>query len=302
MEQNFDVLIVGGGPSGLAAALVLGRCLRQVAIVDDGHPRNEASVVFNGFLSRDGSPPGEFLSICREQLRRYETVEFRRGFVESIVRSDDGFIATLKSGEALNSRFVLLATGVVDELPEIEGIRRFYGTAVHHCPYCHGWESRGEPTAVIGNDKASVELALELLIWSKDIVLCTNGPLRADRKRLDSQQVRMIETPVARLEGDGKKLTAVRFQNGEMLPRTTLYFSPAQKLSSLGKELGCASDEDDSIQCDENGKTSVPGVYVVGNASPGLQLVIVAAAKGTTAAVAINNALVDADAKNGTTP
>ena len=149
-RDPLDAIIIGGGPAGLSAALVLGRCLRHVLVCDVGHPRNEAAKVFNGYLSRDGSTPGEFLQICRAQLRRYETVEFRKVKVVDVERGDRRFTAVLETGERVASRMLLLATGLVDELPEIENFREFYGRSAHSCAYCDGWEHRGQPIAVTG--------------------------------------------------------------------------------------------------------------------------------------------------------
>ena len=130
-----DTIIVGGGPAGLSAALVLGRCLRQVVVCDAGHPRNEPAKTFNGYLSRDGSNPAEFLAVSREQLRRYDTVEFRRAVVADVERSEGELTAILESGERLAARTLLIATGVVDKLPQIENFRQFYGKTAHSCPY-----------------------------------------------------------------------------------------------------------------------------------------------------------------------
>src|SRR6185436_20107378 len=137
------------GPAGLSAALVLGRCLRKVLLVDAGNPRNKPATIFNGYLSRDGSNPAEFLEISRAQMKRYEeTVELRSGVVKKITRKDKRFTATLETGEEFDSRTVLIATGLVDELPKIDNIRAFYGKTVHNCPYCDGWEVRGQKLAV----------------------------------------------------------------------------------------------------------------------------------------------------------
>ena len=136
--EILDAIVVGGGPAGLSAALVLGRCLRRVLVCDAGHPRNEPARIFNGFLSRDGSSPSEFLQICRDQLGRYETIELRKVKVMDVERGDCRFTAILETGERVASRMLLLATGLVDELPQIENLQHFYGSTVHNCPYCDG--------------------------------------------------------------------------------------------------------------------------------------------------------------------
>ena len=296
-----DVIVIGGGPAGLSAALVLGRCLRRVLVCDAGHPRNEPARIFNGFLSRDGSSPSEFLQICRDQLRRYETVEFRKVKVINVERGDCRFTATLETGEKVVGRMLLLATGLVDELPQIENFRQFYGSTVHNCPYCDGWECRDQPIAVAGGNQDSVDLAIELLLWSKDLVLCTNGSLTCNRKTMATVRrlgIRVIETPISRLEGKGGKLEGIRFNDGNFLSRSALFFSPGQyQRSSLAEQLGCGFCEGDNcIQCGEDTATNIPGVYAAGNASRGVQLVIAAAAEGMQAAFTINSALLEADA------
>ena len=299
-----EVVIVGGGPAGLSAALVLGRCLRRVVVCDAGEPRNAPARVFNGYLSRDGSTPGEFLQICREQLTRYETVELRKAKITGAQRNDGSFTVTLENGDTIESRMLLLATGIVDELPEIDGFRHFYGKSAHSCPLCDGWEHRGEGVVVTGGNQDAADLAIEMLQWSKDVVLCANGPLKCDdkaRRQLSRGGIRVIDTPIARLEGEGDVLAGVRFTDGTFLARTALFFSPGQhQKSPLAEQLGCEfCAQDGCIQCDEKAATCVASLYAAGNASRGVQMVIAAAAEGTLAAVAINNALVEADAENG---
>ncbi len=304
VSEILDVVIVGGGSAGLSAALILGRCLRKVLVLDAGSPRNAPARTFNGYLSRDGSTPSEFLQIGRDQLRRYETVVLRRGKVVSAERGDAGFTVTLESGERLTSQMLLLATGLVDELPQIEGFKQFYGKTAHSCPYCDAWEHRGEPVAVAGGTQDAADLAIEMLLWSKDVVLCANGPIECDakaRRQMERGGIRVIAMPIARLEGTGDALEGVRFTDGSFLPRTVLFFSPGQhQRSPLAEQLGCAfCKEDGCIQCDEKAATCVPGLYAAGNASRGVQLVIAAAAEGTLAAVAMNNALIETDAEGG---
>ncbi len=304
MSEILYVVIVGGGAAGLSAALVLGRCLRKVLVCDAGSPRNAPARIFNGYLSRDGSTPGEFLEICRDQLRRYETVELRKVKVENAERGEDRFTVTLETGERVVSRLLLLATGLVDELPQIEGFKQFYGKTAHNCPYCDGWEHRGQPVVVASGNQDAADLTIELLLWSKDVVLCANGPLECDakaRRQMERGGIRVLEMPIARLEGQGDELAGVRFTDGTFLPRTVLFFSPGQhQRSPLAEQLGCKfCEEDGCIHCDEKAATSIPRLYAAGNASRGVQLVIPAAAEGTLAAVAMNNVLVEEDAEKG---
>jgi thioredoxin reductase len=305
MGGMLDTIVVGGGPAGLSAALVLGRCLRKVLVCDAGHPRNEPAKIFNGYLSRDGSTPAEFLAISREQLQRYETVQLRQTVVADIVRGEGEFTAILESGERLVARTILIATGLVDVLPQIQNFRQFYGKSAHSCPYCDGWEARGQPIAVVGADQAAADLAIELLLWSPHIVLCTNNcaPTYDDttRQTMERVGVKIISNCIARLEGSGEDLEGIRFTDHTFLKRKALFFSPGQfQRSPLAERLGCDfCAEDGCIQSGLDTATNVPGVYAAGNCSRGIQLVIAAVSEGMQAAFAINNALLEADAASG---
>ena len=303
-EGLLDVIIVGAGPAGLSAALILGRCLRRVLVCDAGEPRNAASHAMHGYLSRDGISPAEFLKIGREQLAPYETVAFRKIKVEHVEPGGGNFTVVLEGGERVLSRMLLLATGLVDELPKIENFRRFYGVSAHNCPHCDGWEHRGQPIAVVGGCKDAADLALELRLWTKDIILCTNGAPTCDRAALDlleRNEVKVIQTPIARLDGTGAQLERIIFQDGSENKRGALFFSPGQyQRSPLAEMLGCEfCPEDGCVQCDDDASTCVAGVFIAGNASRGLQLVIAAAAEGMQAGFAINSALLEADAEQG---
>lgn len=295
----YDAIIIGGGPAGLSAALVLGRCRRRVAVFDTRQPRNAASAAMHGFLSRDGVPPGEFLQICREQLARYPEVHLHLAEAIAAARDPDGFTLTLADRTEVRGRLLLLATGLIDELPDLPGFRQCYGQSIHHCPYCDGWEHRDQPIAIHGGKKPAAELAIELRLWSRDLVLCTDGPPElADREqaRLAALGISINEAPIATLESENGQLRGVRFVNGSFLERSALFFSPGQwQHSRLGESLGCRIAPDGTIACAGGAFTGVPGLYAAGNTSSGLQLVIMAAAEGTLAAFSMNESLLAAD-------
>jgi thioredoxin reductase len=293
------VIIIGGGPAGLSAALMLGRCRRRVLLCDAGKPRNAASHGLHGFLTRDGILPLELLRIAREQLRPYACVEVRDVEIVDARRVDGGFEVALGDGSRHSARRLLLATGVVDQTPQIEGLQALYGRSVFHCPYCDGWEVRDQPLAVYGKGEAGLGLALGLTQWSRDLVLCTDGPSaldEKDRKRLDRLNIGVREERVVRLEGADGILERIVFANGDVISRRALFFNTGQyQRSALGEKLGCAFTDEGCIWVDKHEATNVPGVYVAGDASHDAQFAVVAAAEGVQAAETINSALLKED-------
>ena len=287
----FDVVIIGGGPAGLSAALVLGRARRHAIVCDAGTPRNAASHALHGFLSRDGIPPAELLRLGREEICRYG-IDWRSARVSSVLREPDGFRAELESGERLLGRKLLIATGVADLLPDIEGFLACYGRSLHHCPYCDGWQWREAPLGVFGRGKAGAALSLSLLTWSADVHLFTNGPARLSpliRQRLHAHHVTIHEGAIAALEHEDGRLAAVRMRNGDAVSRKALFFTTGQRQQeSFASQLGCEFTRRGSVKTDRYGQTCVPGVFVVGDASFDVQFVVVAAAEGAKAAVLIN--------------
>ena len=295
----FDVIVVGAGPAGLSAALILGRCRRRVLVCDRGEPRNFVTRALHGFLTRDGSPPGELRRIGREQLRPYDTVELRDIDVVDARRLEGGFEVTFEDGTRHASRMLLLATGVVDNVPPIPGVESLYGRSVFHCPYCDGWELRDQPLAIYGRGKRGFGLALELTIWSADLVLCTDGPARLrapDRERLARNGIAVREERIVRLEGTDGILEHIVFANGDTLARRGMFFNTGQfQRSPLPARLGCEFTEKGLVRPGKYESTNVPGVYVAGDASHDVHLAIIAAEEGTKAAFAINTALLKAD-------
>ena len=296
----YDVIIVGGGPAGLSAALVLGRCRRSVLLIDDGDPRNARAQGVRGYLTRDGIPPLELLRLGRAEVEDYG-VEVRHDRAVSAclcgTQTDTSrplFEVTLSSGGSVRARKLLLATGVRDDLPEIEGVTTWLGRGVYHCPYCDAYEHRGEPLATIGTAAGAPGLALALLSWSPDVTVLTEGQPVAPEMlaRLDRHGVKVVSTRVRRLEGDpgeGGRLTGALLEDGRRLPLGALFFSTRRvQHSELPALLGCEIDARDEAPTDRMQHTDVHGLFVAGDADGDVQFAIVAAGEGAKAGVAIN--------------
>jgi thioredoxin reductase len=290
-NKEYDVIIVGGGPAGLNAAMILGRSRRKVAVFDSGEPRNRWAESMNGFLSSDGVNPKDFIKKGRAELAKYgvELIDIK---VESATYSKGHYVVNDAEGTVYHSKKLLLATGLKDEIPEIEGIEPLYGKTVHHCPYCDGWESRDKKIAVYGKGRDGVGQALAMKNWSDKVTLYTDARedlTRDDIEKLENNGVKYITSKIIRLEGEGSKLQYIVTKDGEKHPQEAMFFSTGTKQqSSLGEELGCEFTSEGVIKTRRLQQANIPGLFVAGDSARDMQLVIVAAAEGAKAGVAIN--------------
>jgi thioredoxin reductase len=302
--ENFDVAIVGGGPAGLNAAVILARACRRVVLFDHGKPRNYAARGVHGFLGLDGISPNDLRERGRREALSYGVAIHDREVIAARVMSGADQPAPRfvieTDNTSITTRSVLLATGMIDHLPDIHGLRELYGRSVHHCPYCDGWEHRGKHLAALAEGAAAVSLALSLRVWSRHVTACANGHSfsELDRKRLADNDIPYREESIARLAEHEKTTVEIKFKTGPPLLCDAVFFGADQgQRSPLAKMLGCEIDDDGLVRTYEKQKTCVGGVFVAGDAAVDVQFAIVAAAEGASAAVAINQMLQEQESR-----
>lgn len=306
--DRYDVVIVGGGPAGLSAALMLGRARRSVLVIDAGEPRNAPAAHMHGFLSRDGAPPGDLLAAARREVAGYG-VEVRAGRARTAVRDGGLFTVTDDAGRTVRARRLLVTTGFTDELPDVPGLAQRWGRDVLHCPYCHGWEVRDAPIGVLSTGPMGVHQALLFRQWTDRLTLLLHtGPRPTDEEseQLAARGITVVPGEVTGLEITDDRLTGVRLDTGELLPLRALTVAPravpGAATAAFLDSLGLASTEHPSgmgsyLAAGPAGLTDVPGVWVAGNAADLTANVLASAASGSAAAGAINADLVAEDTR-----
>jgi thioredoxin reductase len=291
--MDHDIIILGGGPAGLSAALVLGRARKRVLLCDDGPPRNAPAAHMQGFVTRDGVSPAEFRRLARAEQAAYPTVQHREQRARGVeARGPGSFAVTLADGAVVTARRVLLCVGVIDELPALPGLAGLWGKSVHLCPYCHGWELQDRRTGYLCTSPKYLEWAVLLRGWSREVTLFTGG-LAVEpelRARLERAGVAIEARSPRRLIGDDA-LTAVELDDGTRLAMEGLYMHPPQRQTDLVRDLGLALDELGYVKIDEHRQTSVPGIYAAGDLTTPMQGALLAAAAGMFAAATINHGL-----------
>ncbi|MEV4622189.1 NAD(P)/FAD-dependent oxidoreductase [Asanoa sp. NPDC049573] len=305
--ETYDVIIIGGGPAGLAGALTLTRARRRVLVVDDGTPRNAAAGHVHNYLTRDGTPPAELLAIGRAEVAGYGG-EFLAGTATAAKPSTAGFTVTLDDGRVLGARRLLVTTGLTDELPDVPGLAGRLGDDVLHCPYCHGWEVRDRAIGIIATNPMVAHQALLWRQWTADLVVVLNGqpaPGPEEAAQLKARGVRVIDDRVTLLDSD----RTAHLAGGTTLTRdawvaATRMAARDGLLADLGAEIEPVKMGDHvigtAVKADPNGATTVPGVWVAGNISDLRAQVIVSAAEGLTAGAMINADLAMEDARLAT--
>ncbi len=291
----YDALIIGGSNAGLSAAMVLGRSLRHVLVLDNNQPCNRQTPYSHNFLTRDGETPAAIATIAREQVLCYPTVTLQTDTAMAASAEDSGFRVETAYGKVLHARKLLLATGLKDEMPPISGVADCWGISVLHCPYCHGYEVHGQKLGLLANGNMAAELSGLIHHWSQDLVLFTNGPADLTTEQADSIQARniqIVETPIAEIEHTSGYLRAVHTTDGSAYPLAAVFARvPFRQHSDLAMQLGCVHTENGLIQATEFGETTVPGVFAAGDNTTLMRQVAVAVANGSKAGVWLNKEL-----------
>ncbi|MPQ98415.1 FAD-binding protein [Modestobacter sp. I12A-02628] len=308
MEQQYDVVVVGGGAAGLGGALALSRARRSVLVLDAGRPRNAPAGQVHNYLAREGTAPGELLAIGRAEVAGYGA-HLESGEAVAAAPDGDGFVVDLADGRRVRARRLLVTTGLVDELPEVPGVAELWGTDVLHCPYCHGWEVRDQPVGVLSTSPFGVLQAQMWRQWTADVTLFLHtGPEPSDdeREALAARGISVVTGEVAGLETDGGRLSGVRLASGQVVPRTALVvLSRFTARSAVLESLGLAAVDQEMggqvlgrvVPSGPAGATTVPGVWVAGNVTDPRAQVVVSAAAGLEAAAALNADLIAEDTR-----
>ncbi|MDB4921570.1 NAD(P)/FAD-dependent oxidoreductase [Mucilaginibacter sp.] len=295
-RKQFDVIIIGGSYSGLAAGMALGRALRKVLIIDSGKPCNQQTPHSHNFLTQDGKTPAEIGTLAKQQVQKYNTVEFLDSLAIKGTKIENGFEIQVASGETFYADQLIFATGIRDMLPGINGIAECWGISVLHCPFCHGYEVRNEKTGILGNGAHGYELASLISNWTNALTLFTNGPatLTAEQSgKLEKHHIQIIEKEIERLEHVNGYLRHIIFKDGTKSPVRAIYVrSPFQQQCQIPEFLGCQFTDDGYIKVDPSQATTVNGVFACGDNVTKTHTVAGAVATGTAAGMNVSKLLI----------
>lgn len=296
-KKEFDVIIVGGSFSGMAAAMALGRALRNVLVIDSGMPCNSNTPHSHNFLTQDGKTPREITAIARGQLTTYNTIDFYDDVAESATKTPNGFAVTVNDGETFTAKKLIFATGIKDLLPEIKGLAECWGKSVLHCPYCHGYEARFESTGILGNGDYAYEFSALISHWTNDLTLFTNGKPSLtvqQTEKIRSHGINIVEKEIAGLDHVNGKLQRINFKDGTTSFVKALYTRvPFQQHCPIPQLLGAQLTEDGYIKVDSSHRTTVEGVYACGDNVTRLRTVANAVSMGTTTGMMVSKELIN---------
>jgi thioredoxin reductase len=296
-NNSYEVIIIGGSYAGLSAAMALGRSLRKVLILDSGKPCNIQTPHSHNFITHDGAKPADITAAAKKQVLEYSTVTFQEGIAIEGKKTATGFEITTNDRTIFKTKKLVLATGVKDIMPDMDGFAACWGISILHCPYCHGYEVKHEKTAVIANGDIAFEYTKMIDHWAKDLTLLTNGPSQltsVQMEKFKANGIDVVEIPIDRIEHENGYLKHIVFKDGERLAFKAVYTKPAfTQHSDIPASLGCAFTEQGHIQIDPFQKTTVPGVYTCGDNSIMFRSVSAAVAAGNMAGAMVNKELID---------
>ena len=290
-----DCIIIGGGPAGLNAAVVLGRCRRKVMLFDTAEQRNRLSQGMHNYLTRDDILPPGFIQLSHQEIHKYGVKLVHKKIVSARKNSDGIFEAKDTEGTVYHAKKLLVATGVRDNLPSIEGINDFYGKSIFHCPYCDGWEVRDKKIGIYAKTKDGAELALALKGWTDHVTLYTDGgnkikPL--EKQLLDANNIPVVKDRISKLTGENGILENIVLKNGDQRACDAMFFvNGFTQQCDLAEAFGCEVNKKGVVVTNRAQQTNITGLYVAGDASRDMHFVVVAAAEGAKAGVNINKEL-----------
>ncbi|MFI8575352.1 NAD(P)/FAD-dependent oxidoreductase [Rossellomorea aquimaris] len=291
-----DCAVIGGGPAGLNASLVLGRSRRKTILFDDDKPRNSVTKESHGFITRDGINPSELRRIARVELGNYPDVTIIKRRVGKVTKEHQRFTIETEAGDVYHAKKVILATGLKETFPEIYSLKQYYGTSVFSCPFCDGWELRDRPLAVIAENTRAFHMAKVVYNWSSDLIVCTNGNKVLsinDKTILENKGISVYEQKISSLIGEDGHLKKISFEDGITVRREGGFVVPEMgQASTIGEELGCEFTDQGAIITDATGRTNVEGLFACGDTSIiAPSQLIIAAAAGSKTAIGVNAAL-----------
>lgn len=296
MNQH-DVIIIGGSYAGLSAAMALGRSLRKVLIVDSGSPCNQQTPHSHNFIMHDGETPAELSRKAKEQVLKYDSVEFLHDFVTTAKKFPDGFEIQTKKGETYKAKKLLFASGIFDIFPEIKGFAECWGISALHCPYCHGYEVRQKNIGVIGNGDMGFEYCRLISNWSSHLTLFTNGPSTmtiTQRDKIKSHNIEIVEAEIYSFDHTNGLISQILFKDGSKKPVEAIFARvPFRQHTAIPEQMGCELTEQGFIKIDDFHRTSISGVYAAGDNSTMLRAVSNAVSGGTRAGAFINKDIID---------
>ncbi|TDU10815.1 NAD(P)/FAD-dependent oxidoreductase [Bacillus safensis] len=298
-----DCAIIGGGPAGLSAALVVGRGRKQVIVFDDELPRNRVTQESHGFITNDGMTPIEIRRAGEADLQKYPNIKIKRSRIVDIQKKEESFTLLTHEGDTFEAKKIILATGLQDILPEIEGIHDVYGKTLFSCPFCDGWELKDKALALIAENQRALHMAKLLSNWTKDLIVFTNGHVLAeeDKVLLTAHSIQIIDVPIVSIDHDNGQLRSLQLANGETVKREGGFVASEFKQSApFAEKLGCQMTKNAGIETDILGRTTVSGVFACGDNLGGPAQLVLAAAAGSQAGMGVIHELVQEEFQDKT--